>query len=49
MQSDAGFYRRPRRTWHVSSPILGPKNLLRLNIPFIGSGRSGKIEVRGGE
>ena len=39
------FYMMKGQTWHVSSPIQGPRNLLQPNIPSIESGRSRRPEV----
>ena len=36
-------------TWHVLGPALGPKSLLRPNIPSIRSGRNGRMEFHGNE
>ena len=44
-----GFYRRSGRTWHVSSPVRGPRSLPRPNILSIRSGRNGRTGFRGGE
>ena len=49
MRKGVGLYRRSGQTWHDSSSILGSKSLLWPNIPSIGSGRSGKTEIHGGE
>ena len=42
------FYTKRGRTWHVSDPAQGPRNLPQPSIPSIGSGRNGKTEFRGG-
>ena len=49
MWRDVGFYRRSRRTWDVSSSVLGPKSLLQPSTLSIGSGRNRMTEVRRGE
>ena len=49
MRRDVGSYRQSRRTWHVSSSILGSKSLLWPSILSIRSGRNGMMEIHGGE